>query len=150
MKNPQAVSLCGNTWTAKEAAYCWQDTSESTQTTPHHTARHSLKLKDALFFAFVTCIFINKDYSSSYSSWTGKKKEKKKKNHSKKLQMSHPWRCSRPGWMGLWASWTGGCQHTHGRGLELGELWYPSQPKPFCDSMKRTAASEKKMVACRI
>ena len=79
MKNPQAVSLCGNTWTAKEAAYCWQDTSESTQTTPHHTARHSLKLKDALFFAFVTCIFINKDDSSSYSSWTGKKKRRKRK-----------------------------------------------------------------------
>lgn len=24
---------------------------------------------------------------------------------------------------------------SHGRGLELGDLWGPSQPKPFCDSV---------------
>ena len=26
------------------------------------------------------------------------------------LWMAHPWKCSRPGWMGLWATWSsGGC-----------------------------------------
>ena len=27
-----------------------------------------------------------------------------------KLWMLHPWRCSRPGWMVLWATWSGGWQ----------------------------------------
>jgi len=39
-----------------------------------------------------------------------------------KLWMPHPQRCSRPGWMGLWASWTGGWQPAHDSGLEA--RWY--------------------------
>jgi len=47
-----------------------------------------------------------------------------------KLWMPHPWRCSRPGWMGPWAAWSGEmyfCAH----GCELA----PFQPKLVCDSL---------------
>lgn len=37
--------------------------------------------------------------------------------------------------MGLWAAWPGVGQSTHGRGLELGDLWGPFQSKPLYDSL---------------
>lgn len=48
--------------------------------------------------------------------------------------MSFPWKHSRPGWKGLWATWSGerGPQHW---GLEWYDLKGPFQHKPFCDSM---------------
>jgi len=46
----------------------------------------------------------------------------------------HTWRYSRPGWMGPGQPELVG-QPAHGRGLELGGLRGPFQPKPFCDSM---------------
>jgi len=51
----------------------------------------------------------------------------------------HPWRCSRPGWMGPWAAWAGmkcgGWWPDCGRGLELHDPWGPFQPGPFYDSI---------------
>ena len=49
--------------------------------------------------------------------------------------MPHPWRCSRPGWMGPWAAWAGGGQPCPWQGLKIEDLWGPFQPKPFCDSV---------------
>ena len=49
------------------------------------------------------------------------------------LVLSLPWNHSRPGWMGLWATWSRGrclC-----RVLELDDLKGPFQPKPFYESM---------------
>ena len=31
-----------------------------------------------------------------------------RKDCPEKLWMSHPWKCSRPGWMGPWAAWSSG------------------------------------------
>ena len=47
------------------------------------------------------------------------------------LWMLHPWSCSRPVWMGPWATWSS----TWGRGLDLDDHWGPFQPKPFYDSV---------------
>jgi len=44
----------------------------------------------------------------------------------------HPWRRSRPGWMGPWAAWAGGGQPCPRQGLGKRGLWGPFQPKPFC------------------
>ena len=44
------------------------------------------------------------------------------------LWMPHSWRCSGPGWMGPWATWSS-------RVLELDDLKDPFQPKPFYDSV---------------
>jgi len=38
-----------------------------------------------------------------------------------KLWMPHPWRHSRSGWMGLWATWPSGSSSVHGRGF--GKIW---------------------------
>ena len=55
----------------------------------------------------------------------------------------HPWRCSRPGWMGPWAAWSGikcggwwPCLWQGG--VELHDPWGPFQSKPFYDSMINT------------
>lgn len=35
----------------------------------------------------------------------------------------HPWKCSRPGWIGLWATWSSGRYlSTAGGGLEPNDL----------------------------
>jgi len=39
-----------------------------------------------------------------------------------KLWVPHPWRRSRPGWMGPWAAELVGSSSVHGRGLELDGL----------------------------
>lgn len=44
-----------------------------------------------------------------------------------KLRMPHPWMCSRPGWMGLWVTWSDGMFPAHGRNVG------PLQHKPFYD-----------------
>jgi len=51
--------------------------------------------------------------------------------------MPHPWRHSRPGWMWLWAAWSGLVQATlHiAVGLKLDDHRGPFQPSPFYDSM---------------
>jgi len=36
-----------------------------------------------------------------------------------KLWVPHPWRCSRPGWMGPWAAWAGGWQSAYGSGIGM-------------------------------
>ena len=41
--------------------------------------------------------------------------------------MPHLWGCSRPGWMGLWATWSGRMLPAHDR--SVGRL----QREPFCD-----------------
>jgi len=56
--------------------------------------------------------------------------------------MSRPWRCSRPGWMGPWAAWSGirygGWRLCLQRGvLELDDHWGPFQPKLFYGFMIR-------------
>jgi len=48
----------------------------------------------------------------------------------KEAVVPHPWRHSRPGWMGPWAAWAGGGQPCPWKGLGLGGLWGPFQPKP--------------------
>jgi len=60
---------------------------------------------------------------------------KKTAMDKEKLLIPHPWRHSRPGWMGLWATWSSGWQPAHNKGLELGGLQGPFQPKPFHDSV---------------
>ena len=52
----------------------------------------------------------------------------------------HPWRCSRPGWMGPWVTWSsikcGGWWPCLWRGgLEIYDPWGPSQPGPFYGSV---------------
>lgn len=56
-----------------------------------------------------------------------------------KLYMPHPWKCLRPGWLGLWAAWSsGGCPCLPSAvGLELGDLQDPFQPTPFCVSIDK-------------
>ena len=39
-----------------------------------------------------------------------------------KLWMLHPWKCSRPGWVGSWATWSGGWQACPWQGAGTG--WY--------------------------
>ena len=46
-----------------------------------------------------------------------------------------PWKHSRPGWMGLSASWSVGGVPAYSRGLELDDLKGPFQPKPLYASM---------------
>jgi len=51
-----------------------------------------------------------------------------------------PWRCSRPGWMGPWATWSskwGGWWPCLAGGVEIHDPWGPFQPRPFCDSVKK-------------
>jgi len=53
--------------------------------------------------------------------------------------MPRPWRCSRPGWMGPWATWSskwGGWWPCLAGGLEIHDPSGPFQPRPFCDSVK--------------
>ena len=55
-----------------------------------------------------------------------------------RLWMPHPWRCSRPGWMGPWAAWSskwGGWWPCPAGGLEIHDPRGPFQPRPFCDSV---------------
>jgi len=55
-----------------------------------------------------------------------------------RLWMPRPWRCSRPGWMGPWATWSrkwGGWWPCLAGGLEIHDPWGPFQPRPFCDSV---------------
>jgi len=55
--------------------------------------------------------------------------------------MPHPGRCSRPGWMGPWATWSskwGGWWPCPAGGLELCDPWGPFQPRPFCDPSLQT------------
>ena len=47
----------------------------------------------------------------------------------------HPWRHSRPGWIGLWAAWAGGGQPCPWEGLGWCGLWGRFQPKPHNDSV---------------
>lgn len=57
-----------------------------------------------------------------------------------KLQVSHPWKCSRLDWVGIWAVWLSGrCYCWWAEGLEL---LVPSQPKTFYDS-KSTSSNGK-------
>jgi len=42
---------------------------------------------------------------------------------------------SRPGWMGLRATWSSGRCPAHGRGLKQDDLSSPFQPQPWYDSM---------------
>ena len=52
--------------------------------------------------------------------------------------MLRPWRCSRPGWMGPWATWSSkwGCWWPcPAGGLEIRDPRGPFQPRPFCDSV---------------
>jgi len=51
----------------------------------------------------------------------------------------HPWRCSRPGWMGPGQPELLGDSPPHGTGLGLGRLLDLYQPKPFSDSMSSVA-----------
>ena len=51
-----------------------------------------------------------------------------------RLWMPHPWRHSRPGWMWLWAAWSGGWRPCPW-GLKPDDIWGPFQPSPFYDSM---------------
>ena len=53
-----------------------------------------------------------------------------------RLWMPRPWRCSRPDWMGPWATWSskwGGWWPCLAGGLEIHDPWGPFQPRPFCD-----------------
>jgi len=55
-----------------------------------------------------------------------------------RLWMPRPWRCSRPGWMRPWATWSskwGGWWPCLAGGLEIHDPWGPFQPRPFCDSV---------------
>jgi len=59
-----------------------------------------------------------------------------------RLWMPLPLRCSRPGWMGPWATWSrkwGGWWPCPEGGLEIHDSWGPFQPRPFCDSVKATS-----------
>jgi len=51
-----------------------------------------------------------------------------------KLWMHHPWRWSKPRMMSQ-AAWSSGSQLAHSKGLKLGDLWGPFQPKSLYDSM---------------
>ena len=49
--------------------------------------------------------------------------------------MPRPWRCSRLGWMGPWATWSskwGGWWPCLAEGLEIHDPFGPFQPRPFC------------------
>ena len=53
--------------------------------------------------------------------------------------MPCPWRCSRPGWMRPWATWSskwGSWWPCLAVGLEIHDPWGPFQPRPFCDSVR--------------
>ena len=55
-----------------------------------------------------------------------------------KVMFVHPWRCSRPGWIGPWATWSskwGGWWPCPAAGLEIHDPWGPFQLRPFCDSV---------------
>jgi len=55
---------------------------------------------------------------------------------SEKVWVSPPWQCSRPGWMGLWATWsTGRCPCPWQGGWNKMIFKNSFQPKPFYDSM---------------
>ena len=43
---------------------------------------------------------------------------------------------SRPGWMWLWAAWSGGLRLHIAGGLKLGYHYSPLQPSPFYDSIQ--------------
>lgn len=47
-----------------------------------------------------------------------------------KMWMLHPWLHWRPNCMEPWEAWSGGLQPDSSRGLELGGLYCPFQPKP--------------------
>lgn len=47
--------------------------------------------------------------------------------------MVHPWKCSRPGWMGFGIIWSGGIVPAHGWNQVA--FKGPFQPKPGCGSM---------------
>ena len=58
----------------------------------------------------------------------------------RRLWMPHPWRHSRPGWMWLWAAWSGGwrpcsVERVEGGGLKPDDHGGPFQPRPFYDSV---------------
>ena len=60
----------------------------------------------------------------------------------RRLWMPHPWKHSRPGWMWLWAAWSGGwwpCAQQGG--LKPDDYCGPFQPRPFCDSMISTGST---------
>jgi len=54
-----------------------------------------------------------------------------------RLWMPHPWRCSRPGWMGPWAAWSSirGWWPCMQQGVGASWSLGPFQPKPSYDSM---------------
>jgi len=62
------------------------------------------------------------------------------------LFMPHPWRHSRPGWVGPWAAWAGGGQPAHGRGwnwMTLKVLW-------TCQCLFRFINKYTNMQACNL
>ena len=58
----------------------------------------------------------------------------------------HPWRCSRPGWMRPWTTWSskwGGWWPCPAGGSEIHDPWDPFQPRPFCDSVNQEKAANR-------
>lgn len=52
-----------------------------------------------------------------------------------KLWMRHPQKCSKPGWIRLWPTWSSERCPCHGRGIRTRWSLRSFQPKPFYDSV---------------
>jgi len=63
------------------------------------------------------------------------------------LWMPHPWRHSRPGWMGLWAAWSVVSDPAHGGRVETGWSWrsfsiFLTKPRPQLQNPKTLLQNE--------